>query len=102
LTGAIFAFITSFDELVIAMFIAGTKTVTLPKRMWDGIRYEIDPTVSAVSMLIVIFTSALVLTAGYISRRLSQNRTVDGRAGSQLGGEVVILALQRKSGADSK
>jgi putative spermidine/putrescine transport system permease protein len=74
LTGAVFAFITSFDELVIAMFLTGTRTVTLPKKMWDGIRYEINPTVSAVSTLIVIFTSALVLTAGFISRRLAENR----------------------------
>ncbi len=68
--GSLFAFITSFDEPVISLFVAGTKTVTLPKRMWDGIRYEIDPTVSAVSTLIVLFTSILVVLAFRSSSRL--------------------------------
>ncbi len=69
LGGGLFAFITSFDEPVIALFIAGTKTVTLPKRMWDGIRYEIDPTVSAVSTIIVLFTLFLVVLAFHFSPR---------------------------------
>jgi putative spermidine/putrescine transport system permease protein len=101
LIGAVFSFITSFDELVIAMFITGTKTVTLPKRMWDGIRFEIDPTVSAISILIVVFTSTLVLSIGYISRQLSKNQKKDKYAKSRLEG-IASLILQTKSGADSK
>ena len=59
LTGAFFAFLTSFDDVVIAIFISGTRAKTLPKRMWEGIRFEVDPTIAAVSMLII--TLALVL-----------------------------------------
>ncbi len=66
LAGCLFAFITSFDEPVISLFVAGTRVVTLPKRIWDGIRYEIDPTVSAVSTVIIVFTSALVFVASYL------------------------------------
>lgn len=102
LTGAVFAFITSFDELVVAMFITGTKTVTLPKRMWDGIRYEIDPTVSAISTLIVMFTSGLVLAAGYITRRLSQSRKSSRRVRTQLTDGVAGLAIQANMGVRSK
>jgi hypothetical protein len=70
--------------------------------MWDGIRFEIDPTVSAVSTLIVVFTSTLVLFAGYVSRRLSQKRKMDGIDNRQLGTEVVRMALHIKSEADFK
>ena len=49
-SGAFLAFISSFDELVIAMFLGGVN-VTLPKKMFDNILYEIDPTIAAVSVL---------------------------------------------------
>lgn len=59
--GAIFAFITSFDEPVVALFLSGSRSVTLPKRMWDGIRYEIDPTVAAVSTFIIALSVLAVV-----------------------------------------
>ena len=62
ISGALFAFITSFDELVVIIFIAGTHAVTLPKRMWDGIRLEIDPTIAAVASLLIIFSIVLMIT----------------------------------------
>ena len=45
--GAVFAFITSFDELLVSLFLSGTGAVTLPRRMFDEIRYDIDPTIAA-------------------------------------------------------
>src|SRR4029453_921919 len=51
LVGALFAFITSFDELVVALFLSGSGAVTLPRRMWDDLRFAIDPTIAAVSTL---------------------------------------------------
>jgi ABC-type spermidine/putrescine transport system permease subunit II len=80
LGGSLFAFITSFDEPVLALFVAGTRVVTLPKRMWDGIRYEIDPTVSAVSTLIVLFTSLLVLIAFQFSLKARTRRKMHNGA----------------------
>jgi putative spermidine/putrescine transport system permease protein len=59
-TAAVLAFITSFDELVVAMFLAGSQ-MTLPKKMFDNIRMEIDPTIAAVSVLQI-----LVITAGLL------------------------------------
>jgi putative spermidine/putrescine transport system permease protein len=60
LSGAAFAFLASFDEVVIAIFLGGPATTTLPKRMWDNVRNEIDPTLTAVSSLLV-FVSLLLL-----------------------------------------
>ena len=60
LVGALFAFITSFDELVVALFVSSGSTVTLPRRMWDDLRFAIDPTIAAVSTLTVAVTVGLL------------------------------------------
>jgi ABC-type spermidine/putrescine transport system permease subunit II len=67
ITGALFAFITSFDEVVIALFLYGPYTQTLPIRMWSGLRYEIEPTIAAVSSLLIIF-AATILTIVQLTR----------------------------------
>lgn len=54
--GMFLAFMTSFNEVVVAIFLTDVKAVTLPKRMWDGIRFEIDPTLTAVSTILVVFS----------------------------------------------
>jgi putative spermidine/putrescine transport system permease protein len=70
ITAAVLAFITSFDELVVAMFLAGSQ-MTLPKKMFDNIRMEIDPTIAAVSVLQI-----LVITAGLlIAQRFGRGAT---------------------------
>jgi putative spermidine/putrescine transport system permease protein len=69
LAGALFAFISSFDELVVALFVSGSTAVTLPRKMWESIRFEIDPTIAAVSTILVVLTGALFLTAELLRRR---------------------------------
>jgi putative spermidine/putrescine transport system permease protein len=69
LVGALFAFITSFDELVVALFISGTGAVTLPRRMWDDLRFQIDPTIAAVSTLTIVLTAALMGCAHLLRKR---------------------------------
>ncbi|WP_439495290.1 ABC transporter permease subunit [Bosea sp. (in: a-proteobacteria)] len=67
--GAIFAFITSFDDVIIALFLTNIRSRTLPKLMYEGVAHEIDPTIIAASCLIIIVT-VLVLGANLlISRR---------------------------------
>ena len=61
-SAAFIAFISSFDELVIAMFLGGTN-FTLPKKMFDNILYEIDPTIAAVSVLQIILVSVVLILA---------------------------------------
>lgn len=75
LSGAVFAFITSFDELVVALFVSGSTAVTLPRKMWDSIRFEIDPTIAAVSSLLVALTAVLFVVAELLRRRSEKLRT---------------------------
>lgn len=67
--GAVFAFIASFDELIVALFIAGARGRTLPMRMFEGLRMEIDPTIAAVSSILIIFSVLVLATAELVRRR---------------------------------
>lgn len=70
-SGGLFAFITSFDEIVVALFISGADYRTLPVRMFEGLRFEIDPAIAAVGTL-VIAVAALVLGASVLLRLRSE------------------------------
>lgn len=59
--GALFAFVTSFDEVVAAMFLQSPKIRTLPVEMFTSVTNEVDPTIAVVSTLILAVTSAVVL-----------------------------------------
>lgn len=69
IAGALLAFIASWDDVVIALFISGTRSGTLPKRMWEGLRSEIDPTLAAASTLLVALSLALMLLLEWQRRR---------------------------------
>ena len=68
ISGALIAFIASFDEVVIVLFIGGQNQITLPRQMWSGIRQEISPTILSVATILVIL-SILLLTAVELLRR---------------------------------
>jgi putative spermidine/putrescine transport system permease protein len=76
--GALFAFITSFDEVVTSIFLAGPDVSTLPVQMWSGVRVQIDPTVAAVSTMLLLITLALFASAGLVRvvRSRRQQRTL--------------------------
>lgn len=59
--GAIFAFLVSFDELLVALFIAGVGAQTLPLRMWSSLQQDIEPTIAAVSTVLVLISCAVIL-----------------------------------------
>lgn len=67
--GAVFAFAISFDEVVIALFISGDTAITLPRRMFDGIFYELSPIIAAVSGCLVVFNTALAVIGISLSGR---------------------------------
>ncbi|MET8352127.1 ABC transporter permease [Micromonospora sp. NPDC005206] len=73
LAGALFAFITSFDEVVTSIFLAGPELTTLPVQMWSGVRVQIDPTVAAVSTMLLLVTLALFASVG-LARALRNRR----------------------------
>jgi putative spermidine/putrescine transport system permease protein len=60
-SGAIFAFIHSWDELVIVLFIASRAVFTLPRRIWDGINEHLDPTMAAVATIMILLTGVLLV-----------------------------------------
>jgi len=60
-SGAIFAFIHSWDELVVVLFIASRRVFTLPRKIWDGINENLDPAMAAVAVLLVGMTVLLLL-----------------------------------------
>jgi putative spermidine/putrescine transport system permease protein len=69
LTGMLFAFLLSFDELPVALFLTGTDGATLPVRMWSNVRDEMDPTLAAVSTLLVALCVAAILATQFLQRR---------------------------------
>jgi putative spermidine/putrescine transport system permease protein len=59
----LFAFITSFDELTIAIFISGGLATTLPKQMWDDMILQLNPTLAAVSTVVFVLVTGLLVIA---------------------------------------
>ncbi|WP_019995455.1 ABC transporter permease [Aureimonas ureilytica] len=68
-SGAIFAFVTSFDDVVVALFVSGPDQRTLPRQMWTGLREQISPSITAVATLLIVFAAALMLTANALQAR---------------------------------
>ena len=68
-SGAIFAFVTSLDEVVVALFIASGENTTVTKVMFSSLRDEIDPTIAAVSALLIV-GSVVLATLAMLSARL--------------------------------
>ena len=65
----LFAFVTSFDELTISLFISAGTASTLPKQMWDDAILKVSPTLAAISTLLLVFVTIVILTAEYFQRR---------------------------------
>lgn len=63
-SAALFAFITSLDETIVALFVSGGDNQTITKRMFTALRDEIDPTIAAISSLLILASLFLVLIAG--------------------------------------
>ncbi len=74
ISGGLFAFITSFDEVVVVLFIAGFEQRTIPRQMWAGIREQISPTILAVATLLIIFSICLLTTLELLRRRNERMR----------------------------
>jgi len=69
ISGALFAFATSFDEVVVTLFLAGANQVTLPRQMFTGIRESISPVIAAVATLLIVFTTSLLLVLEWLRGR---------------------------------
>ena len=69
ISGALFAFITSFDEVIVVLFVGSYKQRTIPWQMFSGIREEISPTILAVATILISFSIVLLVTLELIRRR---------------------------------
>jgi len=69
ISGALFAFVTSFDEVVVILFLAGPEQRTIPRQMFSGLREQINPTILAVAVLLVVVSALLLLTIEYLRAR---------------------------------
>jgi putative spermidine/putrescine transport system permease protein len=71
LSGALLAFITSFDEVIVAFFISGGEMSTLPRRMFNALRDQIEPTIAAISTILVVL-SVITVAVLELTRRPAQ------------------------------
>ena len=69
MAGAVFAFVSSFDEVILAIFLTDISSRTLPKLMYEGVAHEIDPTVSAVAVVLILASAIPLLISMLRPRR---------------------------------
>src|SRR5439155_11776584 len=74
ISGALFAFVTSFDEVVVALFITSAEQRTLPKQMFSGIREQISPTITAAATVLILFSVTLLIGIELLRRRSERLR----------------------------
>lgn len=74
ISGALFAFVTSFDEVVVVLFVAGFDQQTIPRQMWNGIREQISPAILSVATILVVVSIMLLTTVELLRRRSERLR----------------------------
>jgi putative spermidine/putrescine transport system permease protein len=78
ISGALFAFAASFDEVVTVLFLGGPEQRTIPRQMWSGIREQISPTILAVATILIAFSCLLLLTVEMLRRQSSPGAAQKG------------------------
>jgi putative spermidine/putrescine transport system permease protein len=73
-TGALFAFATSFDEVITVVFLAGPDQRTLPREMFSGIREQITPEITAIASILIALATALLVSLELLRRRSERLR----------------------------
>ncbi len=68
ITGAVLAFLTSFDEIIVSLFVSGGDHSTLTRNMFNALRDQVDPTIAAISTLIITVTTLLLVVTQTLGR----------------------------------
>jgi putative spermidine/putrescine transport system permease protein len=76
ISGALFAFVTSFDEVVVVLFVAAHDQQTIPRQMWNGIREQISPAILSVATILVVISIGMLATLEILRRRSERMRGV--------------------------
>ncbi|MFN3646578.1 MAG: ABC transporter permease [Gemmobacter sp.] len=79
ISGALFAFVTSFDEVVVVLFVAAHDQQTIPRQMWNGIREQISPAILSVATILVVVSIGLLTAVELLRRRSERLRGVSPR-----------------------
>ncbi len=77
ISGGLFAFVTSFDEVVVVLFLAGLDNTTIPIQMWTGLREQLSPTILAVATCLIILSTLILVTAELLRRRSERLRGIN-------------------------
>ena len=77
ISGALFAFVTSFDEVVVVMFLAGLENTTIPIQMWVGLREQLSPTIMAVATCLIVMSTLILVSAELLRRRSERLRGIN-------------------------
>ena len=75
-SGSLFAFAASWDEIVVVLFLASTEQHTVPRRMWSGIRELLSPTIIAAATMLIIISILLMFTMEWLRRRSERMRGI--------------------------
>ncbi len=78
ISGALFAFATSWDEIIIVLFLATTEEHTIPRRMWSGIRELISPTIASAATMLILLSIILMFVMEMLRRRSERLRGITG------------------------
>jgi putative spermidine/putrescine transport system permease protein len=73
-TSAVLSFLTSFDEVVVAMFVSGGDNSTLTRNMFNALRDQIDPTIAAISTIMIAMSSVLVVLSQFLGKPRGSDR----------------------------
>ena len=76
ISGALFAFVTSFDEVVVILFLAGPGQTTIPIQMWTGLREQLSPTILAVATCLIIISVFILIIVELLRRRSERLRGI--------------------------
>jgi len=74
MSAALFAFLASFDELLISLFLAGVRAQTLPVRIWNSLNLQVEPTIAAVSAFLIAVTTLILAVDGVLRHRSGRRR----------------------------
>ena len=77
ISGALFAFVTSFDEVIVVLFLAGLENTTIPIQMWVGLREQLSPTILAVATCLIIMSTLILVSAELLRRRSERLRGIN-------------------------
>ena len=77
ISGALFAFVTSFDEVIVVLFLAGLENTTIPIQMWVGLREQLSPTILSVATCLIIMSTLILVSAELLRRRSERLRGIN-------------------------